>query len=211
MTKIKKNDTPEETGTELVHQPDVHDAEVETEKFYWRKIKIAGDCLEVRYQKRKPGGIIDDFDHASNGLIHGDLRDAFGKLARHVAMLADTSESVHIKNLIDLGQEFSEIEVSVVDDIKVTGIVVTGDEEPEGIMIIAQKRIGPKVMNLLTPLLKFDEDQFYRYMEELQVDIAAIEQEAWMYVFEAKYAAKQLEMDFDNPDGSDEGGEHGEQ
>lgn len=207
MAKPNKIDTPEETGAELVLQQETHLAEVEAPQFFWKKIKIAGDCLEAKYQRRMPGGIIHDFEHGSNGLVHNDLRDAFQKLAKHVAMLADTSESVNIKNMIDNGESFSEIDIAVTDDIKVTGIVLTGDTEPEGIMIIAQKRIGPKVMNILTPLLKFDEEQFYRYMEDLQVDIDGIEYEANLYVFEGKYAEKQLEMDFDNPDGSDEGGE----
>ncbi len=207
MTDIKEINENGETGAELEVRTETHLAELEEPKFFWKKIKIAGDCLEAKYQRRMPGGIIHDFEHGSNGLVHGDLRDAFQKLAKHVAMLSDSSESVEIKMRIEAGEDFSETPISITDDIKVTGIVLTGDAEPEGIMIIAQKRIGPKVMNILTPLLKFDEDQFYRYMEELQVDIDQIEYEANLYVFEGKYAEKQLSLDFDNPDDQDEGGD----
>ncbi len=207
MTDIKEINENGETGAELEVRTETHLAELEEPQFFWKKIKIAGDCLEAKYQRRMPGGIIHDFEHGSNGLVHSDLLNAFQKLAKHVAMLSDSSESVQIKQMIEAGDDFSETPLSMTDDIKVTGIVLTGDAEPEGIMIIAQKRIGPKVMNILTPLLKFDEEQFYRYMEELQVDINGIEHEAHLYVFEGKYAEKQLSLDFDNPDDQDEGGD----
>ncbi len=207
MTDITEINENGETGAELEVRTETHLAELQEPQFFWKKIKIAGDCLEAKYQRRMPGGIIHDFEHGSNGLVHSDLLNAFQKLAKHVAMLSDSSESVQIKQMIEAGDDFSETPLSMTDDIKVTGIVLTGDAEPEGIMIIAQKRIGPKVMNILTPLLKFDEEQFYRYMEELQVDINGIEHEAHLYVFEGKYAEKQLSLDFDNPDDQDEGGD----
>lgn len=177
-------------------------AKLDEPVLYWKKIKINNDTLYVEFQHRLPGGIIKNVNQESNSLVHNDLRNAMQKLAKHVAIMADTSESVNIKYLIDLGNDFSDISEGL-DDIKVTGVVLTGDERPEGVMIIAQKKIGPKVLNLLTPNMKFEEAAFYRWMEDLEVDLQGIEYEAHEYVFGNKYAIKQLEMEFEEGDNDD--------
>lgn len=208
MSKKKKTtediapEQPEQTQ-ELVVKEQTHPALLEAPQLIWKKIKINGDTLYAEYQRRLPGGIIKNGKEESNGLVHKDLRDAMQKLAKHVAIMADTSESVKIKDLLEMGVPFSEMEAGL-EDIKVTGIVITGEDQPEGVVIIAQKKIGPKVLNLCTPNMKFEEEAFYRWMEDLMIDIHGIESEAHAYVFEDKYALAQLEMDFDDPEGNDE-------
>lgn len=184
---------------------ETHLAVPEETKLVWQKIKMKDDTLECIYEKRMPGGIIHKHTHESNSLVHGDLRASFGLLAKHVAIMADTSESIAIKAALEAGSEFSEIDPELTSDIKVTGIIITGEEDGAGIMIIAQKRIGPKVLNIITPNMKFEEDAFYRWMEDLQIDIHSIEQEAYLYIFEGKAAEKQLSLDFDEPDADHDG------
>lgn len=208
----KKKDTGisniESDGTVVVHDSEkfiehlqnvremVHQA-VPEPSLKWKKVKLNGDTLHVVYTERMDGGIIFETDRKCNALVHNDLRNALGAMAKHLALICDTSEAVKIQSEMNVNSiELEQVDAEITSNIKVTGFSLAGDDDQEGIVIIGQKRIGNKVLNLISPFMKWDEDE-YEYMTDLRIDVDTVCSEANEYMFNSKVAAVQLDLPFD--------------
>lgn len=184
-------------------QDESHDA-IAITPLSWRKIKLDGDALHVIYTERFEGGIIFETDRKCNALVHDDLRSSLNALAKHLVLMCDSSEAVYIQKALEEGRTLSEIDPETYhSNIKITGVSISGDADQEGIVIIGQKRIGNKVLNLISPFYKWEESEAYAYLQELQEDLHQICEEANQYMFHGKVAAQQLEIDFDNEGGEE--------
>jgi len=85
-----------------------------------------------------------------------------------------------------------DLDEKSLENIQVTQFIISGSDANEGIVLVGQKLIGDKVLNLISPFMGYDED--YRFSQELPIDIAACVYEVEQYLFEGKYAIKQLDL-----------------
>ena len=129
-------------------------------------------------------------------LYHDDLAKAFDKLKPHLVCICDQKGSDQIADL----EEYDE---SLLTGISVTSFTISGSSESEGIVLVGQKEIGDKVLNLISPFTMYEDD--YKFSSELGLAIAACVFETEEYLFNAKYAIKQLDLFEDQPKNPDSG------
>lgn len=160
-----------------------------------RKIKIKNDLPSITYERTEDDGKKTTVEECGPYLVHGDFRDAMNALAPHLAKICDLRESDVI------GEDIGDCDMENFSCFVISGITVSGDDDQEGCCIVGQKRIGQKVLNLVTPFQKFeDEYDGYPFKEELREAVINTEREAVLYM-EGKHATGQMEMEFE---------EHGE-
>lgn len=150
--------------------------------------------------------------------INPDLYKAMQKLAIHVALLTEQlpdryvtesqfdvepSESdfkVTTENdgeLIDITAMFNCIYVHpICSKITVTGFVIGGEDEHEGITFIAQRKLKTnKVLNLIVPFTKWeDEHSPYKFMNYLMTDFGGVIDEIQKYMNGKHGTIAQLEL-----------------
>lgn len=162
-----------------------------------KKAKIKdGLFLEGEYSEELQGHSKKDSKFSCTVPVHEDLKAAFEKLHRHLAILCDEV------NAPKKGQ-FAE---SSFPDFTVRGFSIGGNDENEGVTISGAKEGKYGSVNLNTPFTKF-EDTEYPYITDLGGDIQAAVYEVEQYLFEGKRAPEQqLEMNFegDGEAGSEE-------
>jgi hypothetical protein len=161
-----------------------------------RKVKVTrGRTLEVELIEKLEDKSDREVSMKCSQLVHNDLYRAMDKLKVHFVKLCDLFEGK------DLTPETFDSEEQLTK-FKVTSFSIGGEEESEGVTITGQKELaGGKILNLNTPFTKYsDEMDQYIFASELAADIANCVYEAEQYLFEQKYAIKQLEIDF--PDSS---------
>ena len=133
----------------------------------------------------------------SSQIIHKDLVEAFERLDVHLAMLCEMVDD----NLIHSIEDVLTHE-SLLSKLKVTGITIGGVNEHEGVCIVGQRKLrGKKVLNLVTPFTKFeDEHSPYKFMSDLSSVIDDCIFESEQYIQGKCTPSNQLEM-FDKEDG----------
>lgn len=153
------------------------------------KIKLKDGCAIVDYDEVTDEGKIIEVSKKCPFLITEDFKTALDKFKSHLAKICDLKEG----DLI--GDDLTQFDHDSMECLKVTGLVISGSDEHEGVVIIGQKTIGTKVLNLVSPFTKFtDENDSYKYEHELYEDAVHAAYEAELYLFEGKYAVKQLEL-----------------
>lgn len=161
-----------------------------------RKVKVTrGRTLEVELIEKLEDKSDREVSMKCSQLVHNDLYGAMDKLKIHFVKLCDLYEGK------DLTPETFNSEEQLTK-FKVTSFSIGGEEKNEGVTITGQKELaGGKILNLNTPFTKYsDEMDEYLFASELAADITNCVYEAEQYLFEGKYAIKQLEIDF--PDSS---------
>jgi len=156
-----------------------------------RKAKITSNgTLEVILFEHHPDKTDREVNIKCQQLAHIDMQNAFKKLVFHLAFICDLHEA---KNLTpdDFKPEFD------LTKFKVTSFSIGGNDDSSGVTITGQKELeGGKILNLNSPFQMY-EDEFYLYGSDLAADIHACVFEVEQYMFEGKYAIKQLEIDFE--------------
>lgn len=168
-----------------------------------KKAKIKGRSLEVELTETvetENGPVTNEVTMKCAGIVHDDLIDRFNKLVLHMLLICDlrkaekiTTETFELEDL----EEFS--------DYNVKGFTIAGEDESEGVVIIGSRRFNSgKVLNITTPFTRFtDENDPYLYEGELYNDLQACIYEVEQYLYEGKFAVKQLDLDFDDTDGQE--------
>lgn len=153
------------------------------------KIKLKDGCAIVDYDEVSEEGKVTEVTKKSPYLVTDDFKSALDRFKAHLAKICDLKEAGLISDE-DLSYDKEDLEV-----IKVTGITISGNDESEGIVIVGQKEIGNKVLKLTSPFTKFTDDhEPYPHEHQLYEDAVHACYEAELYLFEAKYAVKQLEL-----------------
>ncbi len=166
-------------------------------KYNIKKAKIKGMTLEVEMEEiifpENASPITNDVTKKSDQLIHEDLRGAFDKLRPHLISICEQKGATEIDKygLDDLNNSFCE-------PYSITGFVIGGSDENEGVTLIGQRRISLGTLNLISPFTKYNGD--YCYGDELAETIHACVSEVELYLFEGKCAVKQMELPFDEPE-----------
>jgi hypothetical protein len=173
------------------------------------KAKIKGDCIHAEWETTA-NLVTNKLNIESGALIHNDLREAFMELVPHIANICELSEAGVAETILSdersMG-DWSHEEASLLGSITATGIILTGENEQQGVMLMAGKKLATGgYLNLVSPILKFEVES-YRYMNQLHSTIYACMEEVRQYLFEGKWAKKQLELPFEGENGGEEGTE----
>lgn len=163
-----------------------------------KKAKLRGHSLEVEMQEELmvdgSGSVTNEITKKCNTLVHEDLKKAFNKLKLHLIVICDLRHSDIITN----AEEFDKIDLEQFKEYEVTGFSRGGEDDHEGVVLIGSRKFSSgKILNIVTPFTKYaDENDQYDFASELSLDIASAVYEVEEYLFNNKYAVKQLEMEF---------------
>ena len=173
---------------------------METARNTIQKAKVKDSKLEVIYEEYfSEENYSNTIDKKCAQIIHADLQVSLDRLKPHLACICEMPEGSTIKSIYDCDlDDFS--------NYVVTGYSHGGSHESAGITIIGQKLLkSGKVLNLVTPFIKFEDTDAYHYAGELCSDIEACDYEVKEYLFNEKWGVKQLSLDFDEPESSSTG------
>ena len=153
-----------------------------------KKAKIKDDLfLEVEFTEDLQGHNKKDTKLSCTVPVHQDLKDAFQKLNKHLAIVCDEVPVPKNKTALE-----------AFDNVSFTakGFSIGGNDENEGCTISGMKEGAFGTVNLNTPFQKWEVTD-YKYISEMAADIQACVYEVEQYLFEGKRAPEQqLEMDF---------------
>jgi hypothetical protein len=154
-----------------------------------KKAKIKDDLfLEGEYTETLPGHSKKDSKFSCTVPIHDDLKAAFTKLDKHLAILCDEVKTPKEK-------DFANAEFP---GFTVRSFSVGGNDEHEGVTVSGFKEGKYGTVNLNTPHTKWESED-YPFATQLSEDVEACIYEVDQYLFNEKRAPeKQLEMEFDN-------------
>jgi len=149
------------------------------------KIKKAsikdGLFLNVEYTEELQGHSKKDTKLSCTVPIHEDLKTAFQKLHRHLAILADQEKAP--KN----STAFQQVEY---EKFGVRGFSIGGNDENEGVTISGYLDGKYGIVNLPSPFTKFEGSE-YPFLSELYDDVSACIDEVEEYLFNGKRAPEQ--------------------
>ncbi|MCA9179780.1 MAG: hypothetical protein KDB14_35230 [Planctomycetales bacterium] len=134
----------------------------------------------------------DDFSAAMENLsIHGLL------IAEQIKLMPESAKTgTMYVDAMGTQWPMRPAEKAILDDTKVTGYSLGGDDDDEGVVIILQRKMATgKVLNITTPFTKLASDEpEYQYTSELAEALAVVEREAVAYLEGKKAPNPQLEM-----------------
>jgi hypothetical protein len=139
-----------------------------------KKAKIKDELfLDVEYTEDLAGHSKKDTKLSCTVPIHNDLKDAFAKFPKHLAMLCD------------------EIEIGEDDRIyEVKGFSIGGNDENEGVTLSGSKEGTYGLVNLNSPFQKWEKSDYTR-ITQLSEEIEAAIYEINEYLFNGKKAPEQ--------------------
>ena len=158
-----------------------------------KKAKIKDDIfLEVEYTEELPGHGKKDMKLTCTVPVHEDLKNAFKKLDKHLALLCEE---------IDLPAKVKNIDEWVPDELSsfaVRGFTIGGNDDTEGCTLGGIKWGVYGSFSLNSPFQKYSTSE-YKYIDALASDIQDCLYEVDEYLFKGKRAPEQqLAMDFDD-------------
>lgn len=157
-----------------------------------KKATIKNDRCNVSFKESTLTGI-NGVDKDCDGIIHQDLLAAFNRLKVHLVMLCEQPEA----NLVTHAT-ITEFDITQLSNYVITGYVVGGTDEHEGVTIIGQKLLkSGKILNLIAPFTKYEDE--YDFSSELGQDVQMVDYEVKEYLFGDKFGIKQESIDFDRP------------
>lgn len=161
-----------------------------------KKASIKDDLfLYVEYSEELQGHSKKDTKLSCTVPVHEDLKDAFQKLHKHLAIIADY-ETAPKKSTTFQETEYSKFGVR--------GFTIGGNHENEGVTISGYMQGNYGMVNLNTPFTKFEGAE-YPFLSELNMDVSACINEVEEYLFNGKRAPeKQLELFNGDLDGENE-------
>lgn len=160
-----------------------------------KKAKIKdGLFLEVEYSEELPGHSRKDTTLKCTVPIHEDLKDAFAKLHKHLAILCD--------DISTRAKTIDSWDFDNASDYTVRGFSIGGSDENEGVTISGSKEAKHGIVNLNSPFQKWEGSE-YKFISDLSENIEECIYEVDQYLFNGKRAPeKQTSLEF--PEGSDE-------
>jgi hypothetical protein len=176
----------------------------ETPRYEVKKVKIKNDQLTVDYTEVfDDSNFSNEITKSSEQYVHDDLKYALSRLKVHVAAICEMPEagSVNVSEPSDGDLN------STLEKIVVTGYSKGGSGDGEGACITAQRILKTgQVLNITTPFTKFEDEtgDGYGYGAELGAAIRRCDYEVDAYLFEEKWGVKQLSLDFDGEETTEE-------
>lgn len=160
---------------------------------------IKNGCLEVAY-----------FDVEGNEIVlrganpvHEDMKAAFKALVPFLCDLTEQKEA----DKFDWENPTSVLNDELTRRLDVSGVTISGSDTFRSCVITGKRTLLiNKVLNFNTPSITLDADaEDYKHLDELQLALEAVEEEARLYVQEHKYSVEQKTLDFEaSNDGADD-------
>lgn len=166
-----------------------------------KKAKLKDRSLEVNLDEtvntNGGGSVTNEILKKCNTLVHDDLIAAFENLKVHMVKACDFKKSELIS-----AETIEDFDINLLSDYHIKGFSIGGEDENEGVVLIGSREFASgKVLNIITPFIRFaDEVDPYEFASELADAVNAAVYEVEQYLFEDKYAIKQLEIPFDAED-----------
>jgi len=157
-----------------------------------KKAKIVSNITLNYEAEEHENGTVNKIKKECGHPIHDDLRLAMSKLNIHLALLC---ELVDIKSFPDL--EFPQH--PILEKLAISGVSFGGNDESEGVTIIGSRRLrGNKVLNLISPFQKYEDDtpESYPFTSELYADITNLYSEIEQYIGGKYGEGAQISMEF---------------
>lgn len=153
-----------------------------------KKAKIKdGLFLEAEYSEDLEGHDKNDHSIYSTVPVHVDLKTAFERLDKHLAVLCSQVKAK--------GKDVDAFDHPLLPKFTVKSFTIRGNDENEGVVISGSLDGDYGVVNLNTPFTKYESD--YPFASGLSEDIAGAVYEVEQYLFHGKRAPeKQMELDF---------------
>ena len=164
------------------------------------KASVKNDRCEVTFKENfTEANYSNEVSKKCSQIVHSDLVSAIDKLKVHLVVVCEQPEAV----LIGF-DNINDINLEQLENYIVTGFTIGGNDESAGVTIIGQKLLkSGQVLNLISPFIKFQDTEAYPFAGELYVDVQSCEWEVSEYMFSEKWGIKQMEFDFDNPEGAE--------
>lgn len=164
------------------------------------KAKIKKRSLEVELTETietNNGPVTNEITMKCAGIVHDDLIERFNRLALHMILICDLKLSDRITP-----DTFQDDDLEDYQEYSVSGFSTAGEDEGEGLVLIGSRKLkNGKHLNITTPFTKYSDSQYpYAYEEELYNDVQACIYEVEKYLWEGKFAVKQLDIGFDEED-----------
>jgi hypothetical protein len=165
-----------------------------------REAKITKDqTVTISYREYHEDATFDDVSRDCLYLAHKDLLDAFDKAVPHLIITCDLREIKVDKK--GFHQEPDSYDMSELDHIRITGFIMKGFADAEGVILLGQKEVDGRTILMKAPLVKWMDS--YPFSTELQEAIKAMQDEVLEYL-RGKHAAKQMKMEFEDEGESEE-------
>lgn len=162
----------------------------------FKKAMIVNDLfLSVQYDEELPGHSKNKLKNECTVPVHDDLKTAFARLHRHLALLCSMRD-------LPVKKQFYK---TTFEEFTVTGFTIGGNDDSTGVCVIGfvDGAYGP--VNLTTPLCKYTGED-YPFVNELSEDVIACEYEIDQYLFKGKKAPEvQLSMEMPEVEEDDNG------
>lgn len=180
-----------------------------------RKASLKNDSLVLEYEEvindPEDGPVVNTYTLKGGAKPHEDLLKAFVPLGYHVAMICEQVKKgeADLKVTADVAgkeQDVTQILMggNVIAQIEVTGFTLSGDDESEGIVLVAQRKLkSGKVLNLISPFTKWEDE--YEGIGDLQHDIEVLLGECIEYIHGKHAPAPQMELEFPENEEEPEG------
>ncbi len=156
-----------------------------------RKIKVEGETLvkiditESHQVEGEDKPIKCDISGTYRFRPHKDFIAALAKLRGHVLQMCE---------LVPANNGLNKIPEKAMEPIHVNGVSFGGEDEDQGVVIIARKKLKDgRSINLITPFIRF-ENSDYEWAEDLYGCCIEVQREAELYMDEKHAPNPQLEM-----------------
>lgn len=188
-----------------------------------KKAKLKDNLfLEVEFDEHLVNNITNKIKRESTAPVHEDMIKAFRLLDPHIALICEeisvedferaTSEKPEgiVVSLVTSGGKSRKLKTNLFNEIEaeplpeeaftVTGFSMGGNGDSEGCTLIGRKALlSGKIMNLISPFTKWDDD--YRYTSELAEAIEIVKHEILEFIVNGKQAPdRQQEFGFPEDD-----------
>jgi hypothetical protein len=163
-----------------------------------KKAKLKDRSLEVNIDEtvntNGGGSVTNEILKKCNTLVHDDLISTFDMLKVHMVKTCDFKKSELITRAT-----IDDFDLNQLSEYRIKGFSIGGSDDSEGVVLIGSREFASgKVLNIVTPFIRYnDEVDPYEFAPELADAINAAVYEVEQYLWEDKYAIKQLEIPFD--------------
>lgn len=166
-----------------------------------KKAKLNGvGYLELDYDERMTNEAGENFTIEASKKCTWDpapeLLEIFDELKPHLAALCEQEEmmSIQLWESANMGTPHP-----ILSKMKVTGFVIGGSDEHEGVTLIGRRILaGNRVLNLISPFTKWDDEHnSYEYSLELGQIISRLQHECELYLGGKMRPSTQMKLDFE--------------
>lgn len=134
--------------------------------------KIKGDYCSYSYDERIESGS-QAVQVSSEYIIHDDLRASFRQLVPHLVFICEETDhsnelEVAMDDVFKIPEE-SPLALKL-QSYKVSAFKIVGSGDSQGVVITGQKKLqSGKILNLNTPVIKWEDD--YLFANEMRVAV----------------------------------------